>query len=197
MTLKTTIRDVRRRDLQRAAYEVVVERGFGGATITGVASKLGMSRGTVYQYFPEKQDLFEAAVRYTNAHISEIVIQKLKGCRGPMDRLHAIIEGCFADDLFTASTAQFWLSFCAQTVIEPRFARLQSVLMGRMKSNLLNELRQMQTPRPAADLADEISMLLDGLWMRRGMAPETIPPERAIAIVKNHVAATLGALPVS
>lgn len=200
MITRTRIRDVRRRDVQRAAYEVVVERGFGGATITGVAEKLGMSRGTVYQYFPEKEDLFEAAVRHTNAQISTHVAEKLRNAECPRKRLSAVIEGTFAEELFQPSTARFWLAFLSQTSVLASFDRLQRVLMARMRSNLLHELKKLTDNRSACELADEISMLIDGLWARRSLDPGSISSAGAVAIAERYIdlrLAGVGARPVS
>jgi len=184
---RTSIKAIRRRDVQRAAYDVVVERGFGGATISRVAEKLGMSRGTVYQYFPDKHVLFETAVRYTNAQLSEAVIERMQLAATPRERLQAIIEGTFSERVFDAETARFWLSFCSEVANIPRFARLQKVLFSRMRTNLLHELKQLSSVDEASCIAEETSIYLDGLWMRRGLDPDGMKPDKAISLASNFL----------
>jgi AcrR family transcriptional regulator len=51
----------RREEILRAATEVFARRGFPGTDVQVVADRLGLSKGTIYRYFPTKQVLFLAA----------------------------------------------------------------------------------------------------------------------------------------
>lgn len=46
-----------------AALELFVERGFAATRLEDVAARAGVSKGTVYLYFANKEDLFKAVVR--------------------------------------------------------------------------------------------------------------------------------------
>jgi len=46
-----------------AALEVFVEKGFAAARMDDIARTASLSKGTVYLYFPSKEDLFEAVLR--------------------------------------------------------------------------------------------------------------------------------------
>ncbi len=46
-----------------AALEVFVDRGFASARLEDVAARAGVSKGTVYLYFDNKEELFKAVVR--------------------------------------------------------------------------------------------------------------------------------------
>ncbi len=50
-------------ELLQAALEVFVERGFASARLDDVASRAGVSKGTLYLYFDNKEELFKAVVR--------------------------------------------------------------------------------------------------------------------------------------
>ncbi len=49
----------RRGQILRAALEVFSRRGFHGATIREIASQAGLAEGTIYLYFPSKQDVLK------------------------------------------------------------------------------------------------------------------------------------------
>jgi TetR/AcrR family transcriptional repressor of bet genes len=49
--MKTRIRDIRRKDMQQVAFDILAEEGFHGVTLAKVAERLGMSRGLVHHYF--------------------------------------------------------------------------------------------------------------------------------------------------
>jgi AcrR family transcriptional regulator len=50
-------------EIVAAAMQVFAEEGFGGATMEAVARRAGVAKGTVFVYFPSKQDLFRAVAR--------------------------------------------------------------------------------------------------------------------------------------
>jgi AcrR family transcriptional regulator len=56
-------KDARPSELLSAALELFVERGFAGTRLEDVAARAGVSKGTLYLYFANKQDLLKAVVR--------------------------------------------------------------------------------------------------------------------------------------
>ncbi|MCS7154713.1 MAG: TetR/AcrR family transcriptional regulator [Bacteroidota bacterium] len=48
----------RRNELLQAARQVFAERGYEGATLEEIAQRAQLGKGTVYNYFPSKQELF-------------------------------------------------------------------------------------------------------------------------------------------
>jgi AcrR family transcriptional regulator len=56
-------KEARPSEIVAAATEVFAERGFGAAKLEEVASRAGVAKGTVFVYFPTKQDLFRAVAR--------------------------------------------------------------------------------------------------------------------------------------
>jgi AcrR family transcriptional regulator len=56
-------KDARPAEIVDAALEVFAERGFSAARLYDVAARAGISKGTLYLYFPSKEELFKAVVR--------------------------------------------------------------------------------------------------------------------------------------
>ena len=50
-------------EITAAALEVFVERGYAGSRLEDVATRAGVSKGTLYLYFDNKEELFKAVVR--------------------------------------------------------------------------------------------------------------------------------------
>lgn len=169
MAARTRIKDIRRRDLQAAAYEVLQEHGFGGATVARVAARAGMSPGIVHHYFKNKDELLEAAIRYANAGIREAVIHRLGHASSPAERVEAIILGNFEPTLFTKGHANAWVSFCAQVPHSPRYERIQKAFHRRLRSNLTHALKGALPEPDISRICGEISTLIDGLWLRRSI----------------------------
>jgi AcrR family transcriptional regulator len=58
-------KDARPEEIVAAALEVFVERGFAAAKLEDVARRAGVTKGTIYLYFENKEALFKAVIRET------------------------------------------------------------------------------------------------------------------------------------
>lgn len=55
--------EARRSKILDVAWMVFIDQGFGGASMSDIAERLGGSKGTLYNYFPSKEELFLAAAK--------------------------------------------------------------------------------------------------------------------------------------
>lgn len=56
-------KDARPEEITSSALELFVERGYAATRLEDVAARAGVSKGTLYLYFANKEDLFKAVVR--------------------------------------------------------------------------------------------------------------------------------------
>lgn len=80
-------KDARPQELLEAALEQFVERGFAATRLEDVARRAGVSKGTLYLYFENKEELFKAVVRAT---IGQAILQAegdLAAADGPSGEL--------------------------------------------------------------------------------------------------------------
>lgn len=56
-------KDARPGELLASALDLFVERGFAATRVEEIAQRAGVSKGTLFLYFPSKEDLFKAVVR--------------------------------------------------------------------------------------------------------------------------------------
>ena len=66
-------------EITAAALEQFVERGYAGTRLEDVAARAGISKGTLYLYFENKEDLFKAVVR-------EGLVSPIAEIRGVVDQ---------------------------------------------------------------------------------------------------------------
>jgi AcrR family transcriptional regulator len=69
----------RPREICTAALDVFAEKGFAAARLEEIARQAGVSKGTLYLYFKDKEDLFRAVVRDTVAPNIEVIRASLAG----------------------------------------------------------------------------------------------------------------------
>lgn len=62
---RTRRKDARAGELIAAALEVFAKHGFAAARLDDIAARAGVTKGTIYLYFEDKTELFEAVVRDT------------------------------------------------------------------------------------------------------------------------------------
>lgn len=64
-TARQRRKDARPAELLEAALSLFVEKGFSATKSEEVAARAGVSKGTLYLYFPSKEDLLTAVIRHT------------------------------------------------------------------------------------------------------------------------------------
>ncbi len=75
-------KDARPEEIVAAALDVFVERGFAATKLADVARRAGVTKGTIYLYFENKEALFKAVVRETIVPViakGEALVQAFTG----------------------------------------------------------------------------------------------------------------------
>jgi len=116
-------KDARPQELLAAALDLFVERGFASTRLEDVAKRAGVSKGTLYLYFENKQELFKAVVRDNIVHAI-----------GEVEDSLATSESSSAD-LLRSILMQWWEQFGAT-----RLAGLTKLMMA--EANNFPELAQ-------------------------------------------------------
>ena len=64
-----------------------------------------------------------------------------------------------------------WLAFWSQVPTNPRLARIQTVIIRRLHSNLVHGLRPFLREPEVQHVAQDLACLIDGMWLRAAMNP--------------------------
>ena len=87
-------KQARPQEIVDAALEVFTERGFAAARLEEIAARAGVSKGTLYLYFPNKEELFKAVVRSAIVPNLEMAERLLHDFPGPsLAILERLLEG--------------------------------------------------------------------------------------------------------
>ena len=82
----------RPRQLLEAALAVFGEQGFEPTRLEDVAERASVSKGTIYNYFPSKEALFEEMVQHTLADLLDVA-ETVRMDSTPTKALHAFVGG--------------------------------------------------------------------------------------------------------
>lgn len=134
-------KDARPAELLAAALELFVEKGYAGTRLDDVAHRAGVSKGTLYLYFENKEDLFKAVVRESVVERITETADTIERFEGPSDELlEHVVRRWWAEygektaggisKLMMAESSNFpeIARFFLEEVIEPWHALLASAI---------------------------------------------------------------------
>jgi TetR/AcrR family transcriptional regulator, transcriptional repressor of bet genes len=189
---RTRIEDLRRGELIAAAHRVFMQDGLSGLTTARICAAAGMSPGILSYYFRGKDEVLYAMVRMNNRALVQDVVARLRHARTRWDRLEAIIEGNFPVAFYERNVANAWLSVCAASAQNDRFARLQRLFHARLASNLASVFGDALDPSLRNRLILSITAQIDGFWLRKS-TDKDLDRATAVAVILHSVAAQLDA----
>ncbi|MET0371937.1 MAG: TetR/AcrR family transcriptional regulator [Sphingobium sp.] len=114
-------REARRRERRESiltlAARSFLESGYAATTMSGIAAKMGGSKGTLWSYFPSKEELFAAVLDHQTTAYRERLSRILDPCEELVPTLsrfcHALLEKVTSPDaialnrLVTAEASRF------------------------------------------------------------------------------------------
>ncbi|MCU1254858.1 MAG: transcriptional regulator, TetR family, partial [Candidatus Angelobacter sp.] len=74
------------RKIEAAALELFTTQGFHGTNNREIAQKIGVSTGTLYTYFPNKESIFARLAQKYRSHMDQWRRQALGGLTDPLSR---------------------------------------------------------------------------------------------------------------
>jgi len=188
-------KDARPGELLEAALQLFVSKGYAATRVQEVAALAGVSKGTLFLYFPSKQALFEAVVRQYMVSVIELGDAELETRTEPASVLlkeallrwwHLInsqqVGGLPKLVVSEAENFPSLAQFYIREVIQPGFALIGKILARGMRSG---EFRDLDIPMTAQSLWSGMSYMM--LW-ERVFAPHASGPRvDAQAFIEHHI----------
>lgn len=187
---RTRIEDLRRGELIAAAHRVFMEHGLSGLTTARICAAAGMSPGILSYYFAGKDEVLYAMVRMNNRALAQDVVARLRHARTRWDRLEAIVQGNFPATFYESNIANAWLSVCAASAQNDRYARLQRLFHARLASNLASVFETAIAPDLQRQLILSIGAQIDGFWLRKS-TDRDLDRATAVSVILRSVTAQL------
>ena len=82
-------KEARPQEILEAALAAFAEKGLAGARMDDIAARAGVTKGTIYLYFPSKDDVFKALLSTHIAERLKIIGAMVDGFEGPTSQLIA------------------------------------------------------------------------------------------------------------
>ncbi len=119
MSPKLVDKESKTRKIAQAALTLFSRKGYAATNVGQIAKAAGIGKGTVYEYFKTKADIFVAAIREWTDRFEEQLLKHLAEIDNPIQRLQAIAEmNIELVDPLDPATAQLSVEFLQQSLLE-------------------------------------------------------------------------------
>jgi len=184
---RKSIRDIRNEELIEATIIAVHDRGYGVVTMAEIAREAGASAASINYYFGSKEGLMEATMRHLLNKLRRAMITGFAQAPSSLDRLYAVIDANFSDDLFTPAQCSVWMQFWSNAPYSERLARLHRINRSRVESHFLAELRGLLPPDRVKPAQEALQAYMDGVWLQVALGALHVSPAEARAAAHRVV----------
>jgi AcrR family transcriptional regulator len=159
-----------RRTLLQQSLDLFAENGYGSITMRQLAEGLGVSTGTLYHYFPNKESMFIQLVEELTEQDISHFLSHAPTTPSQLERLTAVMDFLVENlDYFTKQQL-LWIDFY-------QHSHRTNLELPKILDRLWNKTRQaladyLQTQ--SSDILDFILIFIDGLLMQRIYGKEEV-----------------------
>ena len=147
-----------RQELLSKCFDLFAEKGYANVTTRQIAKELGVSTGTLYHYFSNKQVLFEQLAEQVSLQDVEIIGQVDKNQSIP-ERITALGQLLIENQQYVIKQAAIWIDFLQHCSAQEVKGNLVFQQIDSRYEQAITELLDLKDPR----LAKFIWTLVDGI----------------------------------
>ena len=182
-----------------AAASVFAQKGYAGASVADIAIKAAIGKGTVYEYFNSKEDLFFAVFQWYTQRTGRQASVRISALGGSAaERLLTLSDAVMGlweeiKDVFTL-TMEFWAA-SASSQMRDRFKAAFRELYTEFRSIILNLIqegiergefrRDVRPESVAAALVGTWDALFLQAWFEEKFDPLTVAHEFLEIVIKG------------
>lgn len=177
-----------------AAFVCMSKYGQDGTTVRKIAEEAGFTPGLVKHHFGNKENLLVETYRHLNENTVGRIARALNENQSDIGKaLDGALQALFPSDLSDVRQMRVLVAFWGLVLTNPNFAKVQADTNAQTRA-LFCQLaaKQIGNEDDAADIADGIIALTDGLWLECCMNPNRMPPAKAVQIAVKFSQASLG-----
>jgi len=199
MSPRRKLSDARRRQILKAAVQVIAEKGLCDTGIKDVADQAGTSPALVIYYFGTKDALLAEALAFAEDRFYAHTADAVAGMASARDRLVELVRcscsvGEAADDF---DEWVLWLDLWARAAHKPDVARDRQAMDRRWRTTIGEIVRQGQAagefaPVDADAFALRLAALIDGLAILVVLKDPDVTRERMFDLCMQTCAGELG-----
>ncbi len=171
----------RRAEILAAAQRCFARYGYAGATVARLEEESGLSRGAIFNYFPNKEALFVETAVASSERLTNVLLEQ--GFRAALEAI--------------AHEDEDWLGAMLESMArvrtDPRMRELVEAKMAELHSHREERLERLRGQRLRDDVSIEsvglfLSLVANGLAMRRASGDPMPDFDELVHLVETGVA---------
>jgi AcrR family transcriptional regulator len=182
--------DKYRKELLMKSFDLFAQKGYSSITMRQLAQGLGVSTGTLYHYFPNKEALFWQLVEQQTQQDILDFLTEAGGLQTLPERIEALINFVAKNEDYFLKQTSVWVDFCQQQerkeIMNHETLRRAN---GEIKQTIADYL-QIQDK----EIANFILTFFNGLILARLFEGEIISFQEQGTLLKKMLLAYLGRL---
>lgn len=169
------IRKTRRDKILSVALELFSQNGYDGTSVSKIAEKANISKGLMYNYFKNKEELLEAVVMEGFNKIAEIDYGMKEGEK-PLEKLKKIIDDTLDNLLENLNYWKLYMALVVQPQVLKKFENKVYEFREMFVTPMVEIFKGLGSNNPEMD-AFLLGMHFDGIGLNFVAAPEDFPME--------------------
>lgn len=169
-------RERTRAKLIETTLAVVAERGFSGARLEEIASRAGMTKGSIYSNFGDKNDLLLAAMSSAGFNLAPRYVPGATLREQLRATGEALVEALPNVSAAEKLNAEFLLYVMADPVLRLRLAEPYTQMFNRV-GHLLEQSYGEELAVPSRHLIVSIQALALGFFHQWSLTPDEVTPD--------------------
>ena len=184
MTPKIVNKEAKRTEILHAAIRVFSEKGVAKTKMIDIATAAGVGKGTIYEYFRSKDDVFAGTFTMFFAQMESFFRQAMQASDNPEEQLRKIISASLVDFLEQGGDfINVMMDFWAESIrnkdhellealnLKQIYTNYRALISGILESGIR---RGIFRPVDSHALASFLIGALDGLMLQQIMEPGII-----------------------
>jgi AcrR family transcriptional regulator len=188
-------KEARPQELLDAALDLFVEKGFAATRAEEVAARAGVSKGTLYLYYPSKEDLLKAVIEHRVSSEIAAGAAEAAGFTGPTDELLRKIVTAWWQRLYDSPVSGVFKIIITEVRNFPEIAEFHQKSVVEPGHQLIGRLLQRGIDRGEfrpVDLASAVHSLIFPMIMvclHKHSLGACIPEQRldGKAFIRDHI----------
>ena len=173
----------------QTALEVMVERGYSGATLAGIAQRAGLTRGAIYWHFKDKNQIYQELVARMHDLISGVIDRPLTVPGSALERARNltsdILENFFTNRQFRLFVELTWFRKEDEPQASDRSREANRRVISELERLIAQakSQQQIQAGVDASTAALQITCLISGIYrLAILLGPDEIDLQRALSL---------------
>ncbi len=181
--------DIQREDLLNRSFTLFAEKGYAHVTMRQIADELGVSTGTLYHYFPNKQAILEQLFQMVNQRDVTQVVAMMDGSSTRSERIQVFLD-------FVRERKEYFQGLLLITIEYLRHCHANDSgdVLQQFADFYRNAMAEnLQVPQ---EIADFLLIYLNGLMYHIKLFPRSVTVEDQVSLVNNMIECMLEGNPV-